>query len=66
VDLLDMELAYPASPYQLNGILNGCRLVKTMPKGFTDQHAIRFVVAALTSMDLCEQLAAFFTGYAPQ
>jgi hypothetical protein len=37
VDLLGIKLAHLASLYQLDGILQGCRLVKVMPKGFTDQ-----------------------------
>jgi hypothetical protein len=34
-----MKLARLASLYQLNGILKGCRPVKAMLKGFTDQRA---------------------------
>jgi hypothetical protein len=37
VDLLGMKLARIASLYQLDGILEGCRPVKAMLKGFTDQ-----------------------------
>jgi hypothetical protein len=32
-----MELACLTSLYQLDGILEGCRLVEVMSKGFTDQ-----------------------------
>jgi hypothetical protein len=49
-----MELACHVGIYQLDGILEGCRLVKYVPKGFTDQRAGRCMVLALTSMDLCE------------
>jgi hypothetical protein len=34
-----MKLARLASLYQLDGILKGCRPVKAMLKGFTDQRA---------------------------
>jgi hypothetical protein len=37
VDPLDVELARLTSLYQLDGILEGCRPVEAMPKGFTDQ-----------------------------
>jgi hypothetical protein len=49
-----MELACPTGLYQLNGVLEGCRPVKSMPKGFTDQHAGRCIVPIVTSMDLYE------------
>jgi hypothetical protein len=42
------------SSCQLDGILEGCRLVKAMLEGFTDQCVRRYVVPTLTSMDLCE------------
>jgi hypothetical protein len=54
VHLFDMELACHVGIYQLDGILEGCRPVKYVPKGFTDQRAGRCMVLALTSMDLCE------------
>jgi hypothetical protein len=60
-----MKLACLASLYQLNGILEGYKPVKAMPKGITDQHAWQSMVIALTSMDLCEQLIVIFLGYAP-
>jgi hypothetical protein len=65
VDLLGVELACLAGLYQLDGVLEGCRLVKPMLKGFTDQYAGRCMIPALTSMDLCEQLIALFLGNAP-
>jgi hypothetical protein len=65
VDLLGMKLTRPAVPYQFNGILEGCRPVKSVPKGFTDQRAGRYMVPALTSMDIREQVATFFPGNAP-
>jgi hypothetical protein len=37
VDLLAVELARLASLYQLDGILEGCRPVEAMLKGFIDQ-----------------------------
>jgi hypothetical protein len=52
--MLGMELACPAGLYQLDGVLEGCRPVKSMSKGFTDHHAGRCMVPALTSMDLYE------------
>jgi hypothetical protein len=59
-----MKLARLASLYQLDGILKGCRLVEAISKGFTDQCAVWSMVAAPASMDLCEQLAVVFLGYA--
>jgi hypothetical protein len=64
VDLLDVELACLAGLHQLDGVLEGCRSVKSMPKGFVDQHVRRCMVHALTSMDLCSQLIAFLSGNA--
>jgi hypothetical protein len=58
-----MKLASPANLYLLDSILDGCRPVKAILEGFTDQHAGRCMVATLTSMDLCEQLAALLLGY---
>jgi hypothetical protein len=59
-----MELACLAGLHQLDGILEGYRLVKTVSKGFTDQRAGRCMVLTLTSMDLYEQLVALFPGNA--
>jgi hypothetical protein len=36
---LDMKLAHPAPLYQLDGILEGCRPIKAMLKGFIGQRA---------------------------
>jgi hypothetical protein len=60
-----MELAYLTGLYQLDGVLEGCRPVKSMPKGLTDQRAERCMVPALTSMDLCKQIVALLPGNAP-
>jgi hypothetical protein len=60
-----MKLKHSASLYQLNGVLEGCRLVKVVPEGFTKQRVRRCMVPALTSMDLCEQLVALLLGYPP-
>jgi hypothetical protein len=60
-----MELACLAGLYQLAGVLEGCRLVKSVPKGFTNQHVRRCMVLALTSMDLCEQIVALLPGNTP-
>jgi hypothetical protein len=49
-----MELTCPTGPYQFDGILEGCRSVKSMSKGFIAQRAGRCMVLALTSMGLCE------------
>jgi hypothetical protein len=62
---IDVELACLAGLHQLNGILEGCRPVKSVLKVFTNQRAVRCMVPALTSMDLCEQLAALLPGNAP-
>jgi hypothetical protein len=66
VDLLGVKLAHPASLYQLDGILEGCRLVKSMLKGFIDQRVGRCMASALASIDLYEQLTTLFLGYALQ
>jgi hypothetical protein len=63
VDLLGMKLARTTGLYQLNNILEGCRPVKSVLKGFIDQHAGRRMIPTLASMDLCEQLAAFLLSY---
>jgi hypothetical protein len=39
VDLLGVKLARHASLYPLDDVLEGCRLVKAVLEGFTDQHA---------------------------
>jgi hypothetical protein len=52
VDLLDVELACLACLHQLDGVLEGCRPVKSVLKGFTDQHAGGYMIHTLTSMDL--------------
>jgi hypothetical protein len=62
VDLLGMELACLACRHQLDGILEGCRLVKSVLKGFIDQRAGRCMVSALASMVFCEQIAALLLG----
>jgi hypothetical protein len=65
VDLLSVELTCLACLHQLDGVMEGCRSVNTMPKGFINQRAGRCMVPALTSMDLCSQLATLFPGNAP-
>jgi hypothetical protein len=65
VDLLDMKLAFVTGLYQLDGVLEGCRPVKSVLKGFTDQRAGRHMILTLASMDLCEQLAAFLLTNTP-
>jgi hypothetical protein len=60
-----MKLACPVGLYQLDGVLEGHRPVKAIPKGFTNQRAGRCMILALASMDLYEQLAALLSGYAP-
>jgi hypothetical protein len=54
MDLLGMELTCLAGIYQFNGVLEGRRLIKSMPKGFTEQRAGRCMVLTLASMDLYE------------
>jgi hypothetical protein len=58
-----MELARFISLYQLDDILEGCRPVEALLKGFADQRAGRCVVP--TSGNLCEELATLFLVYAP-
>jgi hypothetical protein len=65
VDLLGVELTRLAGLYQLGDVLESCRLVKSIPKGFTDQCAGRCVVPTLTSMNFYEQLIALLPGNAP-
>jgi hypothetical protein len=65
VDLLDVELTCLAGLYQLDGVLESCRLVKSVPKGFTDQRAKRCMVPTLTFMNFCKQLITFLSGDAP-
>jgi hypothetical protein len=60
-----VELTRLAGLYQLNGVLESCRPVKSVSKGFTDQRVGRCMVPTLTSMNFCEQLAAFVLGDAP-
>jgi hypothetical protein len=65
VDLLDVELTCLAGPHQLDGILESCRPVKSMLKGFIDQRVGRCMVPTLTSMNFCKQLAASLPGNTP-
>ena len=60
-----MELACFAGPYQLSRILECCRPVEAMPKGFTNKRARLGMTSTLASMDLHEQLAALSLGNAP-
>jgi hypothetical protein len=62
VDLLGIELTCLAGLYQLDGILESCRPVKSVPKGFTDQRVGRCMVPTLTPMNFYEQLATFLPG----
>jgi hypothetical protein len=63
VDVLGVKLARATGLYQLDDVLEGCRPIKSVPKGFTDQRAGRRMI--LTSMDLCVQLAAFLPANTP-
>jgi hypothetical protein len=65
VDLLGVELTCLEGLHQLNGVLESCRLVKSVLKGFTEQRARRCVVPTLTSMNFYEQLAALLLGNVP-
>jgi hypothetical protein len=60
-----MELARFTSLYQLDGILEGCRPVEALLKGFADQRAGRCVVPTLASVNLCKELTTLFLVYAP-
>jgi hypothetical protein len=57
-----MKLACVTGLYQLDGVLEGCRPVKSVPKGFTDQRVERCVIPTLASMDLCEQFTTVLPG----
>jgi hypothetical protein len=65
VDLLGMKLARVTGLYHLDDVLEGCRPVKSVPKGFIDQRAGRHVIPTLTSMDLCDRLAVLLPGNTP-
>jgi hypothetical protein len=65
VDLVGVELTRLSGLHQLDDVLESCRLVKSVPKGFTNQRAGRCVVPTLTSMNFCEHLAALLPGNAP-
>jgi hypothetical protein len=65
VDLLGMKLTCAAGLYQLDDILEGCRPVKAVLKGFTNQRVRRCIVPTLASMDLYEHLTALLPGNAP-
>jgi hypothetical protein len=60
-----MKLARATGFYQLDGVLEGGRPIKSMLKGFTDQRVGRRMIPTLTSMDLCEQHATFLLGNTP-
>jgi hypothetical protein len=62
VELLGVKLAPTAGLYQVDGVLEGYRPVKSMSKGFTDQRVGRHMIPTLTPMDLCEQLTAFLSA----
>jgi hypothetical protein len=64
VHLLGMELAHLKGLYQLNYVLEGCRPVKSVTKGFTDQRAGRCMVPSLTSIDFYKQIATLLPGNA--
>jgi hypothetical protein len=49
-----MKLAHPTSFYKLDDVMDDYRPIKVMSKSFTNQRAGRYMVAALTSMDLYE------------
>ena len=65
VYLLCMELTCFAGPDQLSCILECCRPVEAMPKGLANKRARGGMTSTLASMDLREQLTAFFLGNAP-
>jgi hypothetical protein len=65
VDLLGVKLTRLAGLHQLDGVLEGYMLVKSVLKGFTDQRVGRCVVPTLTSMNFYEQLVALIPGNAP-
>jgi hypothetical protein len=60
-----VKLSRATGLYQLDDILEGCRLVKSMRKDFTDQRAGRCMIPTLASMDLCEQLTTFLPANTP-
>jgi hypothetical protein len=60
-----MKLARVTGLYELDDVLEGCRLVKSVLKGFIDQRARRHMIPTLTSMDLYEQLTTFLPANTP-
>ena len=63
VDLLGMEFARPD---ELGGVLEHSGPVKATAKSFTSEGARRRVVAAISSMDVSEQLSPLLGGDALQ
>jgi hypothetical protein len=66
VVLLGVELARLAPLHQLAGIQEGCRPVKTLPEGFTDQTAVRGMIPTHTLVDIREQFAPLFPTNTPK
>jgi hypothetical protein len=62
VDLLGVKLTHATGFYQLDSVMEGCRPVKYVPKGFIEQRAGRRVIPTLTSMYFYEQLTAILSG----
>jgi hypothetical protein len=60
MDLLGMELASLAGLDQLNGIVKRGGPVEALVENFPDKGTRRGVVAALSSMDVREELPSFF------
>jgi hypothetical protein len=65
VDLLGVEMTHLAGLYQFNDVLQSCRPLKSVPKGFTDQRTGRCMVPTLTSMNFYEQLTMLLSGNPP-
>jgi hypothetical protein len=65
VDLLGVNLARATGLYQLDGVLEGYKPVKSVLKGFINQRAGRRMILTLVFMDLCEQLTAFLPANTP-
>src|SRR5664279_2217128 len=66
VDLLGVELAGLAGPNERGGVLKCGGLVETAAEGFAGEGARRGVVTTVSTMDVGEDLASFFSRDTPQ
>src|SRR5512142_945073 len=66
MDLLGVELTRPASPDQVDCIIEGCRPIESLSKGLANQGARGGMGSALTFMDIGKKLDALFPRNALQ